>query len=192
MSLESAKDLHNVTAVITGASRGIGRAIALRLAKEGANVAIVAKTTTPHPKLPGTIYTVAKEVEELGGKALPVVCDIRDDQQVEQAVDQIVKHFGTIDILVNNASAIVLQPAASLNMKSYDLMHDINVRGTYAMCRASIPHLQKSPNAHILNLSPPMDLDPKWFANHTAYTMSKFGMSMVAKGLAAEFRDKVR
>ncbi|MCU7548417.1 NAD(P)-dependent oxidoreductase [Chitinophagaceae bacterium LB-8] len=175
--------------LITGASRGIGKAIALRLAKEGARIAIAAKTTEPHPKLEGTIYETAKEIEALGGKALPLQVDIRFEDQIMAAVEETVKTFGGIDILVNNASAISLTPTEQTDPKRYDLMHDINVRGTFFMSKACIPHLKKSANPHILNLSPPLDLNPKWFAPHLAYTMSKYGMSMVVNGLAEELRQ---
>jgi citronellol/citronellal dehydrogenase len=173
---------------ITGASRGIGKAIALRLAREGAKIAIAAKTIEPHPKLEGTIYETAKEIEALGGVALPLQVDIRFEDQIQAAVEETVKAFGGIDILVNNASAISLTPTEGTEPKRYDLMHDINVRGTFFMSRACIPHLKKSGNPHILNLSPPLDLNPKWFAPHLAYTMSKYGMSMIVMGLAEELR----
>jgi len=181
------------TLFITGASRGIGRAIALRAAKDGANVVIAAKTTVPHPKLPGTIFTVAKEIETAGGKALPVECDIRDESQVQKAVQAAVEKFGGIDILVNNASAIWFQPTLNTPMKRYDLMHQINGRGTFLCSQACIPHLKKSAeagrNPHILMLSPPLDIKEKWFTPSLAYTMSKYNMSMVAYGLSAELRD---
>jgi citronellol/citronellal dehydrogenase len=179
----------NTRLLITGASRGIGKAIALRLAKEGASIAIAAKTTEPHPKLQGTIYETAKEIEALGGKALPLQVDIRFEDQIQAAVEQMVKAFGGIDILVNNASAISLTPTEQTDPKRYDLMHDINVRGTFFMCKACIPYLKKASNPHILNLSPHLDLNPKWFASHLAYTMSKFGMSMIAMGLAEELKQ---
>ncbi len=180
--------LKNKTVLVTGGSRGIGKAIALRLAKEGANIAIAAKTADPHPKLEGTIYTAAKEVEALGVKALPIQADIRDEEQIKSAVDVTVQTFGGIDILINNASAINLSPTEQLESKRFDLMHGINVRGTYLMCQHSIPHLKKSSNPHILNLSPPINLNPKWFASHVAYTMSKYGMSMIVLGLAEELK----
>ena len=173
---------------ITGASRGIGKAIALRLAKEGASIVVASKTTEPHPKLEGTIYETAKEIEALGGKALPLQVDIRFEDQIQAAVEETVKTFGGIDILVNNASAISLTPTEQTEAKRYDLMHDINVRGTFFMSRACIPYLKNSGNPHILNLSPPIDLNPKWFAPHLAYTMSKYGMSMIVIGLAEELK----
>lgn len=182
-------DLKNKTALITGGSRGIGKAIALRLAKEGANIVIAAKTAEPHPKLEGTIYTAAKEVEALGVTVLPLQVDIRDEAQIKYAVEETVKAFGGIDILVNNASAINLSPTESLEVKRFDLMNGINVRGTFLMCQQCIPHLKKSGNPHILNLSPPLNLNPKWFANHVAYTMSKYGMSMIVLGLAEELKE---
>lgn len=181
-------ELKNKTALITGGSRGIGKAIALRLAREGCNIVVAAKTTEPHPKLEGTIYTAAKEIEALGVKCLPLQCDIRFEDQVENAVTQTVRTFGGIDILVNNASAINLTPTAHTESKRFDLMQDIQVRGTFFMCKACIPHLKQSPNAHILNLSPPLNLNPKWFARHLAYTMSKYGMSMIVLGLAEELK----
>jgi len=180
------------TVLITGGSRGIGKAIALRLAKEGANIAIAAKTTEPHPKLEGTIYTTAKEIEALSVKALPLQCDIRYEDQIQAAVEETVKTFGGIDILINNASAISLTSTEHTEPKRFDLMHDIQVRGTFFMCKACIPYLKKSTNAHILNLSPPLNLNPKWLARHLAYTMSKYGMSMIVLGLAEELKkDKI-
>ena len=181
--------LKNKTVLITGGSRGIGKAIALRLAREGANIAIAAKTTEPHPRLEGTIYTAAKEIEDTGVKALPLQCDIRYEEQIKAAVDETVRTFGGIDILINNASAINLMPTEQTEPKRFDLMHGIQVRGTFFMCRACIPHLKKSTNAHILNLSPPLNLNPKWFAQHLAYTMSKYGMSMIVLGLAEELKE---
>ena len=181
--------LNGRTIFMTGGSRGIGRAIALRAARDGANVVIAAKTAEPHPKLPGTIYTVAAEIEEAGGRALPLVVDIRDAERVAQAVSEAADHFGGIDILVNNASAVYLAPVAETPVKRFDLMFDINVRGTFAASQACIPHLRRSENAHILTLSPPLDLTPSWFAKHTAYTMSKYAMSMTVVGLAAELHD---
>ena len=180
--------LNNKNAIITGGSRGIGLSIAKKLAKDGANIAILAKTDAPHPKLPGTIFTAAKEIEELGVKALPIKTDIRIDGQVEKAVEEIINNFGSIDILVNNASAINLFNSETLPMKRYDLMHDINVRGTYLCSRACLPFLKKSSNPHILNLSPPINLKPKWFENFTAYTMAKYGMSMCTLGMSSEFK----
>lgn len=180
----------NKTVLITGGSRGIGKAIALRLAKEGANVAIAAKTTEPHPKLEGTIFTAAEEIEKFGVKALPLQCDIRDEQQIEDAVSKTAETFGGIDILINNASAISLTPTEQTEPKRFDLMMDIEIRGTFFMCRTCIPHLKKSTNAHILNLSPPINLNPKWFAQHLAYTMAKYGMSMIVLGLAEELKQQ--
>jgi citronellol/citronellal dehydrogenase len=174
---------------ITGASRGIGKAIALNLAKKGAHIAIASKTIDPHPKLEGTIYETAKEIEALGGKALPLQVDIRFEDQIQAAVEETIKTFGGIDILVNNASAISLTPTEQTEPKRYDLMHDINVRGTFFMSKACIPHLKKSANPHILNLSPPLNLNPKWFAQHLAYTISKYGMSMIVTGLAEELKQ---
>ncbi|MER3471947.1 MAG: short chain dehydrogenase [Chitinophagaceae bacterium] len=184
--------LKNKTALITGGSRGIGKAIAFRLAKEGVNIAIAAKTTKPHPKLEGTIYSTAEEIEAVGVKALPLQCDIRKEDQIQETVDEVVKTFGGIDILINNASAISLTPTEVTEPKRFDLMHDIQVRGTFFMCKACIPHLRKSTNAHILNLSPPINLNPKWLGQHLAYTMSKYGMSMIVLGLAEELKkDKI-
>jgi citronellol/citronellal dehydrogenase len=181
--------LKNKTLFITGASRGIGLAIALRAAKDGANIAIAAKTAEPNPKLPGTIYTAAKEIEDAGGKALPIVCDIRFEDQVQSAVDQTVAKFGGIDICVNNASAIQLTGVLATDMKRYDLMNSINARGTYLTSRTCIPHLKKAANPHVLMLSPPLDMSPKWFAGHTAYSMAKYGMSLCVLGMAAEFKS---
>ncbi len=178
----------NKNVVITGASRGIGLSIAKKLAKNGANIAILAKTDVPHPKLPGTIYTAAKEIEEYGGKSLPIKTDIRFDDQVEKAIEQINNDLGSIDILINNASAINLFNSETLPMKRYDLMHDINVRGTYLCSKTCLHFLKKSLNPHILNLSPPINLKPKWFENFTAYTISKYGMSMCVLGMFSEFR----
>ena len=178
----------NKTVLITGASRGIGKAIGLRLAKEGANIVIASKSITENPKLGGTIFSAAAEMEAAGGKALAVQCDIRFEEQVQQVVDQAVEKFGGIDILINNASAISLTNTEQTEAKRFDLMHDINVRGTFFVCKACIPFLKKSSNAHILNLSPPISMDMKWFANHLAYTISKYNMSMIALGLAAELK----
>ncbi|XP_077479778.1 hydroxysteroid dehydrogenase-like protein 2 [Stigmatopora argus] len=179
------------TLFVTGASRGIGKAIALKAARDGANVVIAAKTAQPHPKLPGTIYSAAQEVEDLGGKALPCVVDIRDEKQVEDAVRKAVDAFGGIDILVNNASAINLTGTLETPMKKVDLMLGINLRGTYMTSKMVIPHLLKSSSPHILNLSPPLNLNPIWFKNHTAYTMAKYGMSMCVLGMAEEFRGQI-
>jgi citronellol/citronellal dehydrogenase len=176
------------TAFITGASRGIGRAIALRLAKEGANIVVAAKSIEENPKLGGTIFSVADEIKALGAKALAVQCDIRFEDQIQAAVDKTIAEFGGIDILINNASAISLTPTEQTEAKRYDLMHGINVRGTFFVSKACIPHLRKGNNPHILNLSPPINMDPKWFAHHLAYTMSKYNMSMIAMGLAEELK----
>lgn len=178
----------NKTVFITGASRGIGKAIALRLAKDGANIVVAAKSVEENPKLGGTIYTAAEEIEKAGGKALAVQCDIRDEQQIANAVQQAVSVFGGIDILINNASAISLTPVEQTEMKRFDLMHSINVRGTFCVSKACIPYLKKGTNAHILNLSPPINLDKKWMGNHVAYTMSKYNMTMIALGLAEELK----
>jgi citronellol/citronellal dehydrogenase len=178
----------NKTIFITGASRGIGKAIGLRLAKEGANIVIAAKSTEENPKLGGTIFSAAKEMEEAGGKALAVQCDIRDAGQVQAAVDKAVEVFGGIDVLVNNASAISLTGTEQTEQKRFDLMHDVNVRGTFFVSKSCIPHLRKSGNPHILTLSPPLNMDMKWFANHIAYTISKYNMTMITLGLAAEFK----
>ncbi|MBA3538021.1 MAG: NAD(P)-dependent oxidoreductase [Deltaproteobacteria bacterium] len=188
--------LRGKTLFITGASRGIGLAVALRAARDGANIAIAAKTAEPNPKLPGTIYTAAKEIEDAGGKALPCICDIRDEAQIAAAVAKTVETFGGIDILVNNASAISLTGTEATPMKRYDLMHGINTRGTFATSQACIPHLRaaaaKSGVAHILNMSPPLNMETRWFAPHVAYTMAKFGMSLCVLGMAGEFkRDKI-
>jgi citronellol/citronellal dehydrogenase len=178
--------LKDRTAIITGSTRGIGRAIALRLAREGANVVVTGKTSDPHPKLPGTIHSVAGEVEEAGGRALALQLDVRDEANVEAAVARTVETFGGIDILVNNASAISLTPTLDTSMKRFDLMFGVNVRGTFAMSRACIPHLRSGRNPHILNLAPPLNMQPRWFKDHVAYTMSKYGMSMCTLGMAAE------
>lgn len=182
--------LKNKTLFITGASRGIGLAIALRAAKDGANIAIAAKSAEPHKHLPGTIYTAAEEIEAAGGKALPVVCDIRNEEQVEAAVAATVEKFGGVDICVNNASAISLTGTEATEMKRWDLMHQINARGTFLTAKTCIPHLKKAENPHVLMLSPPLDMSPKWFAGHTAYTMAKYGMSMCVLGMAAEFKTQ--
>lgn len=178
------------TVFITGASRGIGKAIGLRLAKEGANVVIAAKTAEPHPKLSGTIYTAAEEMEAVGGKALPLIVDVRSEEKVQAAVDKAVETFGGIDILVNNASAIMLTGTLQTPMKRFDLMHSVNVRGTFLTSQKCLPHLLKSDNPHILNLSPPLNMETRWFAPHVAYTMSKFGMSMCVLGMAGEFKKQ--
>jgi citronellol/citronellal dehydrogenase len=179
--------LKNKTLFISGGSRGIGLAIALRAARDGANVAIAAKTAEPHPKLPGTIYTAAEEIEAAGGKALPILCDIREEEQVRAAVGRTAETFGGIDICINNASAISLTSTLSTEMKRYDLMNDINARGTFLVSKTCIPHLKKAENPHILTLSPPLDMKAKWFRSHVAYSMAKFGMSMCTLGMSAEF-----
>lgn len=180
--------LKNKTVFITGASRGIGKAIALRLAGEGANIVIAAKSVEENAKLGGTIYSTAAEVEKAGGQALAVQCDIRFEDQIQNVVNQAVEKFGGIDILVNNASAISLTPTEQTEPKRFDLMHDINVRGTFFVTRACIPHLKKSENPHILTLSPPISLKPKWLAGHVAYTLSKYNMSLMALGWAEELK----
>lgn len=182
--------LRDRTLFITGASRGIGRAIALRAARDGANIVIAAKTDRPHPKLPGTIHSVAEEVEAAGGRALPLKVDIREEEQVMAAAEQAAEQFGGIDVVVNNASAIWLAPAEEVPMKRYDLMFDVNVRGSFLTSRTCLPWLRKSDNPHILTLSPPISMKPEWFAGHTAYTASKFSMSMMALGLAAELKKE--
>lgn len=180
--------LKGKTLFITGASRGIGLAIALRAARDGANIAVAAKTADPHPKLPGTIYSAAKEIEEAGGKALPLIVDVRDEANVASAIEQTAAKFGGIDICVNNASAIQLTPTTMTDMKRYDLMHQINTRGTFMVSKYCVPHLKRATNPHILNLSPPLDMSERWFSGHVAYTMAKFGMSMCVLGMAGEFR----
>ena len=183
-------DLKGKILFITGASRGIGKAIAMRAARDGANIVIAAKTDKPHPKLPGTIYTAAEEIESAGGRALPCIVDIRFEDQVETAVAKTIETYGKIDILVNNASAIHLTDTVSTPMKRYDLMHQINTRGTFLCSQKCIPHLEKAENPHILNLSPPLNMEAKWFAPHVAYTMAKFGMSMCVLGMAEELKPK--
>jgi citronellol/citronellal dehydrogenase len=178
------------TIFISGASRGIGLAIAKKVARDGANVAFIAKTAEPHPALPGTVYTAAAEIEEAGGRALPIVGDIRNEDQVVAAVESTVELFGGIDFCVNNASAINLSNTESLPMKRYDLMQGINTRGTFLVSKACIPYLKESDNAHILTLSPPLNLAPHWFKNHVAYTIAKYGMSMVTLGLSQELADE--
>ncbi|MGB8259764.1 MAG: NAD(P)-dependent oxidoreductase [Terracidiphilus sp.] len=181
-------DLKGKTLFITGASRGIGLAIALRAAREGANIVIAAKTAEPHPKLPGTIYTAARDIEAAGGNALPLAVDIRFENQVQEAAQRAAWHFGGIDILVNNASAISLTGTTDTAMKRFDLMMGVNLRGTFLCSQACLPYLAKAPNPHILVLSPPLDMRPKWFAPHLAYTISKYAMSMCVLGMAEEFR----
>jgi citronellol/citronellal dehydrogenase len=178
------------TLFITGASRGIGLAIALKAARDGANIAIAAKTATPNPKLPGTIYTAAEEIERAGGHALPLPVDVRDDAAVQAAVDKAAQTFGGIDIVVNNASAISRTPVAETDMKRFDLMHQINARGTFLVSKCAIPYLVKASNPHILMNSPPLDMKEHWFSGSTGYSMAKFGMSLVVLGLAGELRDK--
>jgi citronellol/citronellal dehydrogenase len=178
------------TLFVTGASRGIGLAIALRAARDGANVTIAAKTEEPHPKLPGTIYSAAREIEAAGGKALPLPVDIRNDAQVADAVARTVKTFGGIDVLVNNASAISLTNTPETDMKRFDLMHQINTRGTYLCSKLCIPHLARSENPHILMLSPPLNITEQWFAPHVAYSLAKYGMSLCVLGLAGELRQQ--
>src|SRR4051812_20316275 len=180
--------LANKTLFVSGGSRGIGLAIALRAARDGANVALIAKTTEPHPKLEGTIFTAAEEIEAAGGKALPIAGDIRDEESVNAAVAEAVERFGGIDVCLNNASAINIAGTEALEMKRYDLMQDINTRGTFLVSKACVPHLKQADNPHVLTLSPPLNLDPKWFANHVGYTIAKYGMSMCTLGMAEEFR----
>ena len=182
--------LRGKTLFITGASRGIGLAIALRAARDGANIVVAAKTDKPHPKLPGTIYSAAGEIEQAGGRALPLVVDVRDETAVKTAIEQSAAHFGGLDIVVNNASAIQLTPVVETDMRRFDLMHQVNTRGTFMVSKYAIPHLEKAENPHILMLSPPLDMKEKWFALHTAYSIAKFGMSLVVLGLAGELRAK--
>ncbi|XP_039955554.1 hydroxysteroid dehydrogenase-like protein 2 [Bactrocera neohumeralis] len=182
--------LRGKTVFITGASRGIGKAIALKAARDGANVVIAAKTAEPHPKLSGTIYSAAKEIENEGGKALACIVDVRDELQVRKAVQAAVEKFGGIDILINNASAISLTPTLETDMKRYDLMHNINTRGTFLVTKECLPYLLKSKHGHILNISPPLVMSPHWFSTHVAYTMAKYGMSMCVLGMAEEFRSQ--
>ena len=177
------------TLFISGGSRGIGLAIALRAARDGANVALIAKTAEPHPKLEGTVFTAAAEIEAAGGKALPVVGDIRDEEQVNAAVAQAVERFGGVDVCVNNASAINLVGTEAMEMKRYDLMQDINTRGTFVVSKACMPHLRKAENPHILTLSPPISLEPRWLGGHIGYTVAKYGMSLCALGFAEELRE---
>lgn len=184
--------LANKTLFITGASRGIGLAIALRAARDGANIAVAAKTSEPHKHLPGTVYSAAAEIEAAGGKALPLIVDVRDEESVLRAVAQTVETFGGIDICVNNASAISLSGTEATEMKRYDLMHQVNTRGTFLVSKACVPHLRKAENPHVLMMSPPLDMNAKWFAPHVAYTMAKFGMSQCVLGMSGEFRkDKI-
>jgi citronellol/citronellal dehydrogenase len=178
------------TLFITGASRGIGLAIALRAARDGANIAIAAKTETPHPKLPGTIFTAAEEIVAAGGKALPLTVDVRDEAQVKAAIERTVSTFGALDIVVNNASAVSRTPVADTDMRRFDLMHQVNTRGTFMVSKYAIPHLEQAPNPHILMNSPPLDMREKWFAGTTGYSIAKFGMSLIVLGLAGELREK--
>jgi len=180
--------LNGTTILMSGGSRGIGLAIALRAARDGANVAVAAKTTEPHPKLPGTIHTAAAEIEAAGGRALPLAVDIRDEAQVDAAVQRTVQTFGGLDILVNNASAISLTDTLHTPMKRYDLMHDVNARGTFLCTQKCAPHLARAANPHVLMISPPLSMDPRWFAPHVAYTIAKYGMSLCVLGMAEEFR----
>ena len=182
------RNLEGRTLFVTGASRGVGLAIALRAAEDGANVAVIAKTAKPHPRLPGTIYTAAKAIESAGGNALPLAVDIRSEEQVTAAVAECARQFGGIDILVNNASAIQLARADATELKRYDLMHQVNARGTFLCAKLCLPHLIGRENPHVLTLAPPVSMDPRWFAQHTAYTVSKFAMAMLTFGLAAEWK----
>lgn len=181
--------LRGKTLFITGASRGIGKAIALKAAKDGANIAVVAKTKEPHPKLPGTVYTAVDDIISHGGNAIACITDIRFEEQIQNAINATINEFGGIDILVNNASAINLSPTLEVSMKRFDLMFSVNIRGTFLCSKLCIPYLKKAENPHILNLSPPLNLDPKWFKNNLAYTMAKYGMSMCVLGMAEEFRN---
>jgi citronellol/citronellal dehydrogenase len=183
----TAATLAGKTVLMSGGSRGIGLAIALRAAKDGANLVLLAKTAEPHPKLEGTIYTAAEQLEGAGGRVVPVVGDVRADDDVDRAVAAAVQAFGGIDVVVNNASAIDLSPTSAISMKRYDLLQDINVRGTFALTRAALPYLEVADNPHILMLSPPLNLEPRWFGHHLAYTLSKYGMSMCTAGFADEF-----
>jgi citronellol/citronellal dehydrogenase len=183
--------LKSKTLFITGGSRGIGLAIARKAAADGANVAIAAKTVDPHPKLEGTIHTAAAEIEKAGGRALPLAVDVREEAQVKAAIEETARVFGGLDIVVNNASAIQLTPVAQTDMRRFDLMHQINARGTFMVSKYALPYLEKAENPHILMLSPPLDMKAKWFAPHTAYSMAKFGMSLVVLGLAGEMRGRV-
>ncbi|MFH2051355.1 MAG: NAD(P)-dependent oxidoreductase [bacterium] len=185
------RSLAGKTLLITGASRGIGKAIALRAARDGANIVIAAKTTTEHPRLPGTIFTAAEEIQEAGGRALPVKTDIRFEEEVAAAVTAAVEAFGGLDIVVNNASAISLTGTLETPMKMYDRMFEINARGSFLVTKTALPHLLEAANPHVLNLSPPLNLDPRWFAGHAAYTLAKYAMSVWVLGMAAEFQGKV-
>lgn len=186
------ENLANKTLFITGASRGIGKEIALKAARDGANIVVAAKTTDPHPKLPGTIYSASEEIEAAGGKALPLVVDVREEEGVAEAMQKAVETFGGIDILVNNASAINLSSTLAVDMKRFDLMHQINFRGTFLCSKLAIPHLKNAENPHVLNLAPPLSTNPRWYAPHLAYSMAKFGMSFCVLGMAEEFsRDEI-
>ena len=179
--------LKNKTIVLSGGSRGIGLAIAKRCAQDGANIVILAKTTTPHPNLPGTIYTAAKEIEKCGGRALPLKCDIRNEENIRKCIEEVIKKFGGIDIVINNASAINLSNTNDVKMKRYDLMHSVNTRGTFLLTKLCLPHLKKSTNPHVITMSPPLSMKKKRFENHVAYSMAKYGMSMCVLGWAGEF-----
>ena len=183
-------NLKDIVIFISGGSRGIGLAMAKKAAEDGAKIVVAAKTAEPHPKLPGTILTAADEIIDAGGDALPMVCDIRNEDNVRDAINKAVEHFGGIDICINNASAIQLTNTLDTSMKRYDLMHQINGRGTYMVSKYCLPHLLKSDNPHILNLAPPLDMDPKWFGGHVGYTMAKYTMSMCVLGMAAEFKEQ--
>jgi citronellol/citronellal dehydrogenase len=183
------KLLADRTVVISGASRGIGLAIGIGAAKQGANVVLLAKTDTPHPRLPGTVHTAAAEVEAAGGKALAVVGDVRREEDVQRVVEAAVQRFGGIDVCVNNASAIAVEPTAVLSAKKYDLMQEVNLRGTFLLTKACVPHLRKSANPHVLTISPPVNMNPRWLGAHPAYTLSKYGMTLLSLGWAAEFAD---
>ena len=187
--MSESRSLEGKTMLISGGSRGIGLAIALSAARDGANIALIAKTDKPHPKLEGTIHTAAAEIEEAGGTALPILGDIRDETRVAEAVGETVDRFGGIDICVNNASAISLVGTEATDMKRYDLMQDINTRGTFVVSKLCVPHLKEAENPHVLTLSPPLSLDPKWVKDHVAYTIAKYGMSLCTLGMAEEFRD---
>jgi citronellol/citronellal dehydrogenase len=182
------ENLSGKTLFISGASRGIGLAIAKRAARDGANIVIAAKTKEPHPRLPGTIYTAAEEIESSGGKALPLIVDVRFEDQVEAAIEATISKFGGLDILINNASAINLSDTDSLSMKNYDLMHSINTRGTFLCSKKAVPYLKKAENPHVINLSPPLNMETRWFQNHVGYTMAKFGMSMCVLGMHSEYK----
>jgi citronellol/citronellal dehydrogenase len=188
-NIMSHQSLKNKTLFISGASRGIGHAIGMRAARDGANIVIAAKTVEPHPKLPGTIYSAAEDIEKAGGRALPLVIDVRDENSIRDAVEKAIEFFGGIDILVNNASAIRLTGTLDTPMRKFDLMHQVCVRGTFACSQACIPHLRNAENPHILNIAPPLNMEPRWFKNHVAYTMAKYGMSMCVLGMAEELKE---